>query len=114
MSVSARDRKSVIYSEVERLRNLLDKQDQQLHAQREEIGRLRARLEAPRAQPEAPRAQSTMSPARTRMELMKRLAITCEASVKWVEGQGFRQYKDGSWVAIPTHTIEFVAKGIEQ
>ena len=46
--------------------------------------------------------------------MMKRLAITCKASVKWVDGQGFRQYKDGSWVAIPAHTVEFVAKWISQ
>lgn len=50
----------------------------------------------------------------TRNLTMKRLAITCKASVKWVDGQGFRQYKNGSWVAIPTHTIEFAAKGIGQ
>lgn len=41
MSVSARDRKSVIYSEVERQRDLLDQQEQRLRAQSEEIEQLR-------------------------------------------------------------------------
>lgn len=55
-----------------------------------------------------------LSDRNTRHEMMKRLAITCKASVKWVDGQGFRQYKNGSWVFIPTHIIDFVTKGISQ
>ena len=116
MSVSARDRKAVIYSEVERLRALLDLKDQQLAAKDEEIERLRAQLDAPSAQPttpEAPRAQSTMSPARARMEMTRRLAVVCKATVKWAGDQGFQQYKHGAWVPVPAHMVNYATKGLE-
>ena len=54
MSISMRSTKAQMYSEVERLRDLLDRQDQQLRAQSEEIARLKAARQpsnsAPRAQ----------------------------------------------------------------
>lgn len=109
MSVSSRDRKAVIYAEVERLRALLDQQEQQLRAQHEEIARLRARLRAEREAAPQPR---TMPASRARNELMRRLAITCKASVRWVDGQGFRQYKDGNWVAVPSHLIDYVSSNL--
>ena len=102
MSISSRSAKAAMYSEIERLRSLLDQQDQQLRAQRAELAQLRAQRDEHRA----------MSASRTRNELMKRLAITCRASVKWVDGQGFKQYKDGNWVAVPAHTIEFASKNL--
>jgi hypothetical protein len=105
MSVSSRDRKSVIYAEVERLRALLDRQEQQLRAQSEELARLRAQRE------EASRPRA-VSPTRARNELMRRLAITCKASVKWVDGQGFRQYVRGQWMPIPTHLIDYVSSNL--
>ena len=118
MSVSMKDRRAVIYGEVERLRSLLDQRDQQIANQAETIRRrdaqlveLRAQLSAP--QPSAaPLSEPKLSERGARNLLMKRLAITCKASVKWVDGAGFRQYKDGNWVAVPTHTIEFVSKGL--
>ena len=159
MSISTRSTKAAMYSEIERLRSLLDQRDQQiasqtetirrrdaqlatrvaevksLYAEREELSaaldqqeqqaladyedlaraldkaererdELRAQLSAP--QPSA----APLLDRNTRHEMMKRLAITCKASVKWIDGQGFKQYKDGNWVAIPNHTIEFVSKGI--
>lgn len=126
MSVSARSTKAAMYSEIERLRSLLDQQEQHARADYEDLARaldkaererdeLRAQLSAPQpsAAPLSEREECrALSASRTRNELMKRLAITCKASVKWVDGQGFRQYKDGNWVAVPTHTIDFVAKGI--
>lgn len=122
MSISSRSTKSAMYSEIERLRALLDQHEQQARADYEDLARaldkaererdeLRAQLSAP--QPSAaPPSDPKLSERGTRNLLMKRLAITCKASVKWVDGQGFRQYKDGNWVAIPTHTIDFVAKGL--
>ncbi|HEY8343510.1 MAG TPA: hypothetical protein VIK75_11055 [Calditerricola sp.] len=109
MSVSSRDRKSVIYAEVERLRALLDQKEQQLRAQSEEIAQLRARLRAGREAAPQPR---TMPTGRPRSELMRRLAITCKASVKWVDGQGPRQYVRGEWVPIPSHLIDYVSKSL--
>lgn len=53
MSVSARDRKSVIYSELERFRALRDQQTQQLRAQDEEIARLKAVRRPSNAAPSA-------------------------------------------------------------
>lgn len=120
MSVSSRSPKAVMYSEIERLRALLDQRDLQIATQAEtirrrdaEIERLRAPATPPRPEP-APRPAPERSDRGTRNLMMKRLAITCKASVKWVDGQGFRQYKDGRWVGIPTHTVEFIAKGIGQ
>lgn len=151
MSVSSRSTKAAMYSEIERLRALLDQRDNQIASLEEKVLRRDAKIEelsasldqqerhasadfedlaraldkaererdelsASRSAPQpsaAPRAPS-LSERGTRNLMMKRLAITCKASVKWVDGQGFRQYKDGSWVGIPTHTVEFVAKGISQ
>lgn len=118
MSISSRSTKAAMYSEIERLRSLLDQRDQQIANQAETIRRrdaqlveLRAQLSAP--QPSAaPLSEPKLSERGLRNELMRRLAITCKASVKWVDGAGFRQYKDGNWVAIPTHTIEFASKGL--
>ena len=119
MSVSSRSTKAAMYSEIERLRALLDQRDNQIASLEEKVLRRDAKIEelsASRSAPQpsaAPRAPE-VSDRGTRNLMMKRLAITCKASVKWVDGQGFRQYKDGSWVAIPTHTIEFITKGISQ
>ena len=117
MSISTRSTKAAMYSEIERLRALLDQRDAQIATQAETIRRRDAKIEELSAQPPAPQPSAApLAPKRsercTRNEMMKRLAITCRASVKWVDGQGFRQYKDGNWVAIPTHTIDFVAKGL--
>lgn len=146
MSVSSRSPKAVMYSEIERLRALLDQRDNQIASLEEKVLRRDAKIEELsaaldqqeqhasadyedlaraldkaererdelRAQLSAPRSEPELLDRSTRNLMMKRLAITCKASVKWVDGQGFRQYKDGRWVAIPTHTIEFIAKGISQ
>ena len=108
MSVSSRSPKAVMYPEIERLRALLDQRDLQIANQAETIRRRDAQLDELRAQLSEPK----LSERGLRNELMKRLAVTCKASVKWIDGAGFRQYKDGNWVAIPTHTIEFVSKGL--
>lgn len=117
MSVSSRSPKAVMYPEIERLRALLDQRDLQIASLEEKVSRrdakikeLSASLSAP--QPSAAPRSPELSDRGIRNLMMKRLAITCKASVKWVDGQGFRQYKDGRWVAIPTHTIDFVAKGL--
>lgn len=130
MSVSSRSTKAAMYSEIERLRALLDQRVERLRAllnQRgnqiasleEKVLRREAKIEELSAlisapQPPAAPREPELSDRGTRNLMMKRLAITCKASVKWVDGQGFRQYKEGNWVAIPTHTIEFIAKGISQ
>ena len=108
MSISSRSTKAAMYSEIERLRSLLDQRDQQIANQAETIRRRDAQLDELRAQLSEPK----LSERGARNLLMKRLAITCKASVKWIDGAGFRQYKDGNWVAIPTHTIEFASKGL--
>ena len=118
MSISSRSTKAAMYSEIERLRSLLDQRDQQIANQAETIRRRDAQLDELRAQPPAPQPSAAplpepkLSERGARNLLMKRLAITCKASVKWIDGAGFRQYKDGNWVAIPTHTIEFASKGL--
>lgn len=149
MSVSSRSTKAAMYSEIERLRALLDQRDLRIASLEEKVLRREAKIEelsaaldftkqqhritcselsaekeahsdtyyrmrALEERAEQPKAAPELSDRGIRNLMMKRLAITCKASVKWVDGQGFRQYKDGSWVAIPTHTIEFVARGIGQ
>lgn len=118
MSVSSRSTKAVMYSEIERMRDLLDLQDQRLRAQSEELARkdqqLRAaheeieRLRAQGARPQAPE----VSDRRTRITLMRRLAITCKATVKWVDGVGFQQYVHGEWQPVPAHLIEYASKNL--
>ena len=118
MSISSRSTKAAMYSEIERLRALLDQRDLQIANQAETIRRREAKIEELSASLSAPQPSAAppsdpkLSERGTRNLLMKRLAITCKASVKWVDGQGFLQYKDGNWVAVPTHTIEFVSKGL--
>lgn len=118
MSVSARDRKAVIYGEVERLRHLLDQQEQQLRAQSEELERkdqqLRAQSEElERLRAQSPRPQSPeVSGRRTRIELIRRLAVTCKATVKWVDGVGFQQYVRGEWRPVPAHLIDYASAGL--
>lgn len=119
MSISTRSTKAAMYSEIERLRSLLDQRDQQIANQAETIRRRDAKIEAlsasqPSAAPlsEPKLSEPKLSERGARHLLMKRLAVTCKASVKWIDGAGFRQYKDGNWVAIPTHTIEFASKGL--
>lgn len=127
MSISTRSTKVAMYSEIERLRALLDQHEQQARADYEDLARaldkaererdeLRAQLSAPQpsAAPlsEPKLSEPKLSERGTRNLLMKRLAVTCQTSVKWVDGQGFKQYKDGNWVAVPTHTVDFVSKGI--
>lgn len=125
MSVSSRDRKSVIYAEVERLRSLLDREAQRNVALLAEKAELRAQLEARTAEVEAflsakadaasqprPAAAQPVTPFRARNALAKRLAITCKASVKWVDGVGFQQYVRGEWLPIPTHLIEYASKNL--
>lgn len=115
MSVSSRSTKAAMYSEIERLRYLLDLRDIQIATQAETIRRLEAKVEELSAALSAPQPKAAPHSERSsRIPLMKRLAIVCKASIKWVDGQGFRQYKDGNWVAVPTHTVEFAAKGIGQ
>lgn len=120
MSISSRSTKAAMYSEIERLRSLLDQRDLQIANQAETIRRRDAKIEALSASISAPQPSAAprgedraLVASRNRNTLMKRLAITCKASVKWVDGQGFKQYKDGNWVAVPAHTIEFVSKSLE-
>lgn len=142
MSVSSRSPKAVMYPEIERLRALLDQRDLQIASLEEKVSRRDAKIKELTQDIDATKYELHCSHNRcvdledmlmetrdrlsqqlrapkpseqgSRIPLMKRLAIVCKASIKWVDGQGFRQYKDGNWVAVPTHTVEFAAKGIGQ
>lgn len=114
MSISMRSTKAQMYAEIERLRALLDHRNNQIASLEEKVLHLSAKIEELSASVSAPRPAPEDSDRVTRNLLMKRLAITCKASVKWVDGQGFRQFKEGNWVAIPARTLEFVAKEIGQ
>ena len=109
MSVSSRDRKSVIYAEIKRLRALLDQRDLQIASLKKKVLRHDAKIKELSASLSAPRA-SELSERRTRNLMMKRLAITCGATVKWDDDQGFLQYKAGNWVAVPAHLVRYVTE----
>ena len=141
MSISMRNTKAQMYSEIERQRDHIDKQRHQLRAAADEIERLRAKIEelgqdldAAKYEMRCSRLRSKEMEAkladvtdqlsqqprasqperRTRNLMITRLAVVCKATVRWDEEKGFVQFEDGNWVAIPTHTVNFVAKGIEQ
>lgn len=112
MSISTRSTKAAMYSEIERLRALLDQRDLQIATQAETIRRRDAQIEELSA-PQPSAAPRGRTPTHTRNEMMKRLAITCQTTVKWVDGQGFKQYIPArGWVAVPQHTVEYVSKGM--
>jgi predicted nucleic acid-binding Zn-ribbon protein len=93
MSVSARDRKSVIYSEVERLRHLLDQQTHQLRAAHEEIERLRART-----QPQAP----DTSERRSQIAALKAFSTKFRCTARLRNGViELYSRKRQCWVAVP-------------
>lgn len=112
MSISMRSTKAQMYSEIERLRDLLDRREQQARADYEDLARALDKAERERDELRAQRQAPDNSERVARNQLMKRLAITCKASVKWVDGQGFRQYKDGNWVAVPTHLVRYDTEGL--
>ena len=114
MSVSMKDRKAVIYGEVERLRALNDQLDQQLSAAREELGRLRSRAKSEeqraksaRPAPAAEDREVTLS----KIEIGKRLAILMKRSVRNAQGGGFESYVDGEWVAVPERVVRYACSG---
>lgn len=143
MSISMRSTKTQMYSEIERLRELLDQRNNQIASLEEKVscreakvkeltqdidatkyelrcshlrskdleGRLadvtdqlsqQLRAEQPKAAPLSDRSARNL--------MMKRLAITCRATVKWDDDQGFLQYKAGNWVAVPAHLVRYVTE----
>ena len=111
MSVSARSTKPQMYSEIERLRLELDRATRSNVALTAENGELRAQLQS-RARATAARSEPA-SDRCTRHEVMKRLAGLCKASVKWVDGQGYKQYVEGRWLGVPTHLVEYASQNLE-
>lgn len=87
MSVSARDRKSVIYSEVERLRALLDLREQQLRAA---------------SQPRQARQAPELSERRTKLAALKAFATKFRCSARLRDGViELYSKKRACWVAVP-------------
>lgn len=96
MSVSSRSTKAVMYSEIERLRHLLDQQTQQLRAAHEEIERLRAS-----ARPQA----TNTSERRSKLEALKAFSskFRCTARLRNNTIELYSK-KRGCWVAVPEGT----------
>lgn len=114
MSVSQRDSKAVIYGEVEALRNLVTRRDGQIAMQAETIARLQHSNAALTTQLQARvRHSIEVSGVRQRHLIMKRLAITLQAQVRWDSERGFECYEHGSWAAVPQRTLEFVTRDLE-
>lgn len=99
MSISMRSTKQAMYSEIERLRALIDVTEQRITLLEETNARLTAK---------SPPAPVTPSDRRHRLIVMKRLAITLRTQVKYVEGEGFKALYHGGWDVVPKHTLEFV------
>lgn len=49
----------------------------------------------------------------TRMLIIKRLAITLCATVRWDNTNGFEYRAPSGWVVVPNHTLAFVMNGIQ-
>lgn len=114
MSISMKSSKSQMYSEIERLRALIDVRDAKIVLQAETIERcddaithLRDKVEG-RAQQTAARGDRA-----TRMLIIKRLAITLCATVRWDNTNGFEYRAPSGWVVVPNHTLAFVMNGIQ-
>lgn len=121
MSISMKSSKSQMYSEIERLRALLDVRDANIVLQAETIERcddaithLRDKVEDLTTQLQG-RAQQTAARGdrATRMLITKRLAISLGATVRWNDDNGFEHYVDGQWNVVPRHTLEFVMRGLQ-
>lgn len=115
MSVSMKDRKAVIYGEVERLRALLDQQSAQLAMQAESIRRLQEReakseeqrAKSARPAPAAEDREVTLS----KIEIGKRLAVLMKRSVRNAKDGGFESYVDGEWIAVPQRVVRYACGG---
>lgn len=121
MSISMKSSKSQMYSEIERLRALLDVRDANIVLQAETIKRrgeenlaLSTEIEGLTTMLQG-RAQQTAARGdrATRMLITKRLAISLGATVRWNDDNGFEHYVDGHWSVVPRHTLEFVMRGLQ-
>lgn len=121
MSISQRSTKAALYSEIERLRALIDVRDAKIVLQAETIERcddaithLRDKVEDLTTQLQG-RAQQTAARGdrATRMLITKRLAITLKSTVRWNEEYGFEYMNDGHWAVVPRHTLAFVMSDIQ-
>lgn len=111
MSISMRSTKPQMYSEIERLRALIDQRDLRITSLEEKVRNREAKIEELSASRPAPQPSAApLSDRSARNLMMKRLAITCRATVKWDDDQGFLQYKAGNWVAVPAHLVRYVTE----
>lgn len=96
MSVSARDRKVVIYSELERMRELYARKEVEARALREENAELRAKLKAPRASNEGFRGQ---------LARMRVLTDKYNTTARLKDGKiQLYSKKRGAWVDVPSES----------
>lgn len=114
MSISQRSTKAALYSEIERLRALLDGLNGQLTMQAETIERRGQVIDELTTQLQG-RAQQTAARGdrATRMLITKRLAISLGSTVRWNDEYGFEYKNDGHWTIVPRHTLAFVTSGIQ-
>jgi len=121
MSISMKSSKSQMYSEIERLRALVDVRDANIVLQAETIERcddaithLRDKVEDLTTQLQG-RAQQTAARGdrATRMLITKRLAVTLKSTVRWNEANGFEYKVDGHWTVVPRNTLEFVTRALQ-
>lgn len=124
MSVSMKSTKVQMYSEIERLRALLDQQQAQLAMQAESIRRMQER-EAKSEERATCRVCDGGPGNNTRcscpteerevtlskIEIGKRLAVLMKRSVRNAQGGGFESYVDGAWVAVPQRVVRYACGG---
>jgi hypothetical protein len=114
MSISMKSSKMQMYSEIERLRALLDVRDAGIRLQAETIERRDATIDELTTQLQG-RAQQTAARGdrATRMLIAKRLAVTLKSTVRWNDERGFEYMNDGHWSIVPSHTLTFVTSGTQ-
>ncbi len=121
MSISMKSSKSQMYSEIERLRALLEANrstmamlEENIVRRDDEILALDAKCQELTTQLQG-RAQQTAARGdrATRMLITKRLAVTLKSTVRWNEEYGFEYMDDGHWTVVPRNTLAFVTSGIQ-
>lgn len=115
MSVSMKSTKAVMYSEIERLRALLDAGDAEIALLRETVQRRDAEIAALRAERSEAEFEAAYSEPRevtlSKMEIARRLAILMKRTVRPAADGKFESYVDKTWVTVPERVVRFATEG---
>lgn len=102
MSVSMRSTKAQMYSEIERLRDLLDRREQQARADYEDLARALDKAERERDELRAKRQAPNVSERSSKLAALKAFATKFKCSARLRDGViELYSRKRKCWVAVP-------------